>query len=131
MHFQSVSDKGLYKDTLEQAQQSFLLNKLQYMYYSSLLDQDTVPSSITNKLTYEQKIGDILLSFFPGINTFTFYQTPLTSRDVDDYLTLSLHSMEEQVIGFNPSLVVIPLLAQIVCVLFACVYTTRLLYWLF
>lgn len=131
MHFQSVSDKGLYKDTLEQAQQSFLLNKLQYMYYSSLLDQDTVPSSITNKLTHEQKIGDILLSFFPGINTFTFYQTPLTSRDVDDYLTLSLHSMEEQVIGFNPSLVVIPLLAQIVCVLFACVYTTRLLYWLF
>ncbi|EFO65570.1 Hypothetical protein GLP15_282 [Giardia lamblia P15] len=131
MHFQAISDKGLYKDALEQAQQPFLSNKLQYMYYSSLLDQDTVPSSITNTLTHEQKIGDILLSFFPGINNFMFYQTPLTSRDVDDYLALSLHNMAEQAIGFNPSLVVIPLLAQIVCTLFVCVYTMRLLYWLF
>lgn len=130
-HFQAVFDKGLYTDTLETAQEPFLLNKFQYMYYSSLFDQDTVPSSIANQLSYDQKIGDILLSFFPGINDFMFYQTPLTSRDVDDYLALSLHNMAAQVIGLNPSLITIPLSAQFACILFICVYTVRLSYWLF
>lgn len=130
-HFQAVFDKGLYKDALETAQQPFLSTKFQYMYYSSLFDQDTVPSSIMNQLNYDQKIGDVLLSFFPGINNFMFYQIPLTSRDVDDYLALSLHNMAKQAIGLNPSLVTIPLAAQFACVLFLCVYLIRLFHWLF
>lgn len=130
-HFQAVFDKGFYKDALDTAQQPFLSNKFQYIYYSSLFDQDTVPSSIVDQLSYDQKIGDILLSFFPGITNFMFYQIPLTTKDVDDYLALSLHSMTEQAIGLSPSLVTIPLAAQFACILFIFVYLIRLFYWLF